>query len=76
MPKRSSPSRGAFDLLATRGATQLGVQVKRSPLPLRFAAPEWKRMAADANPEKVRRGKELRLGGAAAIESLVEWPER
>lgn len=90
-------SRGAFDLLATRGATQLGVQVKRSPLPLRFAAPEWKRMAADAkrlgwrwvvasvdtdgavrflDPEKVRRGKELRLGETAVIESLVEWLER
>ena len=31
---QSRGSRGAFDLLATRGAQQLGVQVKRSPLPL------------------------------------------
>jgi AAA+ ATPase superfamily predicted ATPase/Holliday junction resolvase len=41
-------SRGAFDLLATRGAKQLGIQVKRSPLPLRFTSAEWKRMTADA----------------------------
>ena len=41
-------SRGAFDLLATRGARQLGIQVKRSPLPLRFTPAEWSRMTADA----------------------------
>ncbi|MCC7534760.1 MAG: AAA family ATPase, partial [Deltaproteobacteria bacterium] len=34
---QSRGSRGAFDLLATRGADQLGVQVKRSRLPLRFS---------------------------------------
>jgi AAA+ ATPase superfamily predicted ATPase/Holliday junction resolvase len=41
-------SRGAFDLLATRGAAQLGIQVKRSPLPLAFRRVEWQRMSADA----------------------------
>ena len=41
-------SRGAFDLLATRGARQLGLQVKRSPLPLRFERASWQRMGADA----------------------------
>ncbi len=41
-------TRGAFDLLATRGATQLGVQVKRSELPLRFSKVAWSRMAAEA----------------------------
>jgi hypothetical protein len=45
---QSRASRGAFDLLATRGAGQLGVQVKRSPLPLRFKRTEWSRMEADA----------------------------
>ena len=45
---QSRGSRGAFDLLATRGADQLGIQVKRSPLPLRFSRAEWDRMAADA----------------------------
>ena len=41
-------SRGAFDLLATRGPHQLGIQVKRSALPLRFGTAEWKRMEAEA----------------------------
>ncbi len=45
---QSRASRGAFDLLATRGAVQVGLQVKRSPLPLRFTRAEWSRMAADA----------------------------
>ncbi|MCA9609335.1 MAG: AAA family ATPase [Myxococcales bacterium] len=45
---QSRASRGAFDLLALRGADQLGLQVKRSPLPLRFGKREWKRMEADA----------------------------
>jgi Holliday junction resolvase len=44
----SRGSRGAFDLLATRGTHQLAVQVKRSALPLRFDGPEWDRMVADA----------------------------
>jgi uncharacterized protein len=41
-------SRGAFDLLATRGSAQLAIQVKRSPLPLAFRRADWQRMAADA----------------------------
>jgi Holliday junction resolvase len=45
---QSRASRGSFDLLATRGAHQLGVQVKRSPLPLRFDRATWQRMHADA----------------------------
>lgn len=45
---QSRASRGAFDLLAIRGAVQLGIQVRRRPLPLRFTAAEWKRMTADA----------------------------
>jgi AAA+ ATPase superfamily predicted ATPase/Holliday junction resolvase len=45
---QSRASRGAFDLLATRGAGQLGVQVKRTQLPLRFPREEWSRMEADA----------------------------
>lgn len=45
---QSRASRGAFDLLATRGPWQVGIQVKRRPLPLRFTAAEWTRMEADA----------------------------
>lgn len=45
---KSRASRGAFDLLALRGTVQLGVQVKRRPLPLTFTRSEWQRMAADA----------------------------
>lgn len=45
---QSRASRGAFDLLAIRDGHQLGVQVKRSPLPLRFTKPAWDRMIADA----------------------------
>lgn len=39
---------GAFDLLATRGTSQLGLQIERSPLPIRFEKAEWNRMHADA----------------------------
>jgi AAA+ ATPase superfamily predicted ATPase/Holliday junction resolvase len=45
---QSRGSRGAFDLLAVRGATQLGIQVRRAALPLRFSRAEWNRMVADA----------------------------
>ncbi len=45
---QSRASRGAFDLLAIRGAHSLGVQVKRSPLPLAFDRPGWDRMVADS----------------------------
>lgn len=44
---QSRGSQGAFDLLATRGARVLAVQVKRSPLPLRFNRTAWERMTAD-----------------------------
>jgi hypothetical protein len=44
---QSRGSRGAFDLLATHGALQLGIQVKRSSLPLRFNRNEWSRMVAE-----------------------------
>lgn len=52
-------------LLATRGAVQLGIQVKRSPLPLRFTPTAWKRMVADAK----------RLGWRWAIASVDEQGE-
>ena len=45
---QSRASRGAFDLLALRGTGQLGIQVKRSDLPLRFDKSSWSRMVADA----------------------------
>lgn len=45
---QSRSSRGSFDLLAVRGAAQLGIQVKGSPLPLRLSREEWNRMRADA----------------------------
>ncbi len=45
---QSRGSRGSFDLLATRGALQLGVQVKRSAKTLRFDKAEWSRMTQDA----------------------------
>lgn len=45
---QSRASRGAFDLLATRAAHQLGVQVKRAALPHSLAAAEWKRMVAES----------------------------
>ena len=44
---QSRASRGAFDLLATRGPAQLGVQVKRATLPWRCPRAEWSRMAAE-----------------------------
>jgi hypothetical protein len=45
---QSKASRGAFDLLAIRAGVMVGVQVKRSALPLHFAAAAWKRMEAEA----------------------------
>lgn len=44
---QSRGSRGAFDLIGTRGAWILAVQVKRSPLPLRFTRAAWERMESD-----------------------------
>lgn len=45
---QSRASRGSFDLLALRGPDQLGLQVKRTALPVRFGKREWNRMDADA----------------------------
>lgn len=45
---QSRASRGAFDLLATRGSHQIGVQVKRVGLPASFSRTAWDRMEADA----------------------------
>lgn len=45
---QSRASRGAFDLMATRGARLLGVQVKLTDSAVRFARAEWSRMEADA----------------------------
>ena len=91
---QSRASRGAFDLLATRGSLQLGIQVKRQKLPLRFTKTEWRRMTADAqrlgwrwavgavsgefevimlDPNKARRGREIRLNSDAMIENLLLW---
>ncbi|MCP4600593.1 MAG: ATP-binding protein [Proteobacteria bacterium] len=44
---QSRASRGAFDLLAIRSGIQVGLQVKRSELPIRFKKREWNRMIAD-----------------------------
>ncbi|MEW5739152.1 MAG: ATP-binding protein [Myxococcota bacterium] len=44
----SRGSRGPFDLLASRAARMLAVQVKRMPLPLRFAKAAWQRMEGEA----------------------------
>jgi hypothetical protein len=51
---QSKGSRGAFDLLATRGPLQLGVQVKRSALPLRFKSSDWARLVAEGQRLKWR----------------------
>ena len=45
---QSRASRGAFDLLGIRAGLQLGIQVKRAALPLRFSRAAWHRLAADA----------------------------
>ncbi len=62
---QSRASRGAFDLLATRGAMQLGVQVKRHRLPVRFTAAEWNRLHAEA----------LRLGWHWIVLAVTPPPE-
>lgn len=51
---QSRASRGAFDLLGIRSGLQLGIQVKRSPLPLRFTPHAWSRLLADAERLKWR----------------------
>lgn len=45
---QSKASRGAFDLLALRAGVMVGVQVKRSPVPLHFTDAAWKRLEAEA----------------------------
>lgn len=45
---QSKASRGAFDLLAIRAGVMLGVQVKRSALPLHFGLAAWNWMEAEA----------------------------
>lgn len=62
---QSKASRGAFDLLAIRAGVMVGVQVKRSPLPLHFSDAAWKRMAAEAE----------RLDWHAVVASVTEEGE-
>jgi len=45
---QSRASRGAFDLLGVRDGESLGIQVKRTALPLRFTKAEWQRLEADS----------------------------
>jgi hypothetical protein len=45
---QSRASRGAFDLLGVRSGSQVGIQVKRTALPLRFSKAAWQRLEADA----------------------------
>ncbi|MBL8911625.1 MAG: ATP-binding protein [Archangium sp.] len=45
---QSRASRGAFDLLGVRSGLQVGVQVKRTTLPLRMSGAAWARLHADA----------------------------
>ena len=45
---QSRASRGAFDLLGVRAGIQVGLQVKRSALPVRFSKSAWLRLHGDA----------------------------
>lgn len=45
---QSRASRGAFDLLGVRAGVQVGLQVKRSGLPVRFSKSAWLRLHGDA----------------------------
>lgn len=45
---QSRASRGAFDLLGVRAGIQVGLQVKRSALPVRFSKAAWARLHSDA----------------------------
>lgn len=58
---QSKASRGAFDLLALRAGAMVGVQVKRSPVPLHFTDAAWKRMEAEAK----------RLGWISVVASVT-----
>jgi AAA+ ATPase superfamily predicted ATPase/Holliday junction resolvase len=44
---QSRASRGAFDLLGVRAGVQVGLQVKRSALPVRFSRSAWARLHSD-----------------------------
>ncbi|MFO0593662.1 MAG: AAA family ATPase [Myxococcaceae bacterium] len=57
-------SRGAFDLLGVRAGIQVGIQVKRTALPVRFSGAAWQRLHADAQ----------RLGWKAVV--AVVTPEQ
>lgn len=45
---QSRASRGAFDLLGVRAGVQVGLQVKRADLPVRFSKSAWARLHSDA----------------------------
>ncbi|MBI3182889.1 MAG: ATP-binding protein [Myxococcales bacterium] len=45
---QSRASRGAFDLLGVRAGIQVGIQVKRGALPMRFSRAAWDRLRSDA----------------------------
>ena len=45
---QSRASRGAFDLLGVRAGVQVGLQVKRAELPVRFSKSAWARLHSDA----------------------------
>jgi Holliday junction resolvase len=45
---QSRASRGSFDLLAVRAGIQVGIQVKRRALPVRFSKSAWARLSSDA----------------------------
>lgn len=45
---QSKASRGAFDLLALRAGVMVGIQVKRTSLPVHFSKTAWNRMEAEA----------------------------
>jgi AAA+ ATPase superfamily predicted ATPase len=45
---QSRASRGAFDLLGIRAGIQVGLQVKRAALPVRFSKSAWARLHSDA----------------------------
>lgn len=64
---QSRASRGAFDLLATRGIALLGVQVKRTRLPASLPAAAWKRMTA----ESARLGWDFVIAVVSADEQVI-----
>lgn len=65
---QSKASRGAFDLLAIRAGVMVGVQVKRSPLPLHFSSAAWNRMEAEG-----KRLGWLRVVASVTAEGIVTF---